>query len=262
MFKDGFIPVNSENKAVAFCNSLDKDFRRYHQRIKNDDNYIETLEAIHLLNKEGWKIVGVNEHRNSNNITTDHAIKLINPDFTLRDDKRGGIEAESNIILTNSTNGSDPLSMNLGVLRLICSNGLVARDTEFETSLKHDGSGLQKLMQAINGINKAVYKNLGRFTNMKEKMLTKAEMEALATEALKIRFNIEEMQHIDALQLLTAHRPEDEGNSLWLTYNRIQENLTKSGMLFTKRGERIDGVDNMFADITVNERLFELAETF
>ena len=82
-------------------------------------------------------------------------------------------------------------------------------------------------------------------------------MSQLALEAAELRFGDE--IEFDINQLLKTNRKEDEGDSLWSVYNRIQENLTQSNLLIDRDGNLISGVNNVEDDVKINQQLFELA---
>lgn len=256
--KNSFIPVDSVKKAVAFANSLDINHLIKKQHIKPVSNYIQTIDVINKLQDKGWILNGVSEERNKSTFKiTSHHIKMLHPDFSMNEN--GKHEAESNLLVSNSCTGKSPLSINLGMFRKVCSNGLFRRDSMVEFDIKHDINGISRLNTCLNNVNHTVQSNIKRFETLKLKILTKEEMQELAKEAIKIRsFD----SSIDYNQLLNINRVEDEGNSLWKVYNRIQENLTKDNMLVDNNGKLIYGTINIQHDIRVNNNLMDLVEQF
>ena len=66
-------------------------------------------------------------------------------------------------------------------------------------------------------------------------------------------------------QLLDARRTDDRGTDLWVTFNRVQENLLKGGLLGRARsGRRVRTrqVRSVTEDIRLNRALWRLAERF
>jgi hypothetical protein len=61
-------------------------------------------------------------------------------------------------------------------------------------------------------------------------------------------------------ELLAAERSEDEGNDLWVVFNRLQEKLIGGGYKSGLRKTR--SVKSFQKDIEINEQLFELAEAY
>lgn len=256
--KNKFIPINNNiNKAIAFAPSLDQKFIK-NSDIKQTPTYIQTVDVVENLQNQGWKINGVCEQRSKNRKISNHYVKLEHPDFTMYH-KNGKTEGLANIYISNSCNGKSPLNLDFGIHRLVCSNGLVRRDSFMEYNFKHNEQSLRRMSISLQDINKHAQRILTEFNKLKDKELTPQEMMKLASKASKLRF---EDGDIDTTQLLKAYRSEDEGNNLWNVYNRIQENLIKSNLLVDKDGRLVSGVNNVREDIFVNTKLVELVEEF
>jgi hypothetical protein len=246
--KNKFIPVNNDlNKAIAFANSLDQNFLRNVQNVKQKEFYIPTLDVVEKFQNEGWQIKGVNEQRGKNRKISSNYIQLHHPDFAVKNSK-GKDEAYTSITISNSCNGAKPLQMSLGIFRQVCTNGLVAFDRQGETeNIKHIAINARDLDRFITPMNNKVNKLLTEVSEMKHRGLSIEDMRKLATEAASLRYaNLDDINIDD---LLIVNRVEDESNDLWTVFNRIQENLTHD-------------IVNLDEDIKLNQRLFALAETF
>lgn len=253
--KNGFIPVNSLQKAIAFAPTLDANYRRKTQLIKTKPNYLETLEIVKALNSEGWQVEGVAETRSANRVIKSQHIKLYHPDIVLLNGKTK--EGQSNIILTNSTDGGKAAELDFGVWRKVCSNGLIGRVGE-KSSIQHTPNAYDQLRAVVAKVNKLAGLSIQHFENFKNTTLTPAQMRSLASEAIGLRW---QDGSVDSNQLLNVRRPEDRGNDLWSVFNRIQENLTKPGLLVNKNGHLIGGVSSVKEDIYVNSALTSLVES-
>ena len=62
------------------------------------------------------------------------------------------------------------------------------------------------------------------------------------------------------MDILTADRPQDAGNDLWVVFNRIQEKVV--GGSYKAGNRKARSVKNFQKDIEINEQLFELAESY
>jgi hypothetical protein len=63
-------------------------------------------------------------------------------------------------------------------------------------------------------------------------------------------------------QVLAATRKEDEGDSLWAVFNRVQESIINGGYSAALRGAKVRKVKKIKSferDIQVNQDLFKLA---
>jgi hypothetical protein len=246
--KNKFIPVNNDlNKAVAFANSLDQNFLRNVQNVKQKEFYIPTLDVVEKFQNEGWQIKGVNEKRGKNRKISSNYIQLHHPDFAVKNSK-GKDEAYTSITISNSCNGVKPLQMSLGIFRQVCSNGMVRFDQHAESqNIKHIEVNARDLDRFVISMNGKANRLLAEINEMKHKGLSIEDMRKLAIEAASLRYN--NLDEINIDDLFAVNRVEDESNDLWTVFNRIQENLTHD-------------VSNMKEDIRINQQLFSLVESF
>ena len=243
-----FIPVNNDlNKAIAFANTLDVNNIKNIQRIKTREFYIPTLEIIEKLQDEGWNIFGVNEQRGNNRKINRNYVQMQHPDFAMKNAK-GKDEALVSLTITNSCNGSKPLSLDLGMYRQVCSNGTIAFNRAAESEIiRHIQVDYNNLANFISNVNRKTSIVLNEFEKLKHTNLSVKEMQKLAYEAAQLRYS--NLDDIDINDLLSVNRIEDEGNDLWTVFNRIQENL-------------IGDVANLNEDIRLNKQLFSLANQY
>jgi hypothetical protein len=119
-----------------------------------------------------------------------------------------------------------------GLFRPICTNGLVSQIGDFGLlHVPHRGNvihnvvdGALQIARGFNDITRVV-------EQMAARTLSDPERREFAAAALQVRYPNAE-QHVPVLpdQLLSARRSADFGNSLWLTYNVVQENLVAGGL--------------------------------
>ena len=188
--KNSFIPVNNNiDKTIAFAPSLDQKFIKSNN-IKQTPIYIPTIGVIENLQNQGWKINGVCEQRSKNRKISNHYVKLEHPDFTIQ--HKGKTEGLANLYVTNSCNGKSPLNLDLGVYRLVCSNGLIRKDSYMERSFKHNEKSLQRIPLALQDINNHAQRILTEFnkaaSNSELKTLLIAFFNSLRPATSKIGF--------------------------------------------------------------------------
>jgi len=242
-----FIPVdNNINKAIAFANTLDANNIKNVQRIKQKPFYIETLDAVKMLQNEGWLLKGVAEQRGKNRKISSNYVQLHHPDFNILNEK-GKTEALASITISNSCNGAKPLEMNLGAFRLVCSNGAIRFDKAAESQIKHTEINYRDLPQIIAGMNDKALVLAEEINNMKQKQLSTEDIRKFALEAARLRFD--DLSDINIDDIIRVNRIEDEGNDVWTVFNRIQESLTAD-------------VHNFNKDILLNQQLFSLADQY
>jgi hypothetical protein len=242
-----FIPVdNNIDKAIAFANTLDSNNIKNVQRIKQKPFYIDTLDVIQQLQNEGWQLKGVAEQRGKNRKISSNYAQLHHPDFSVLNNK-GKTEALASITISNSCNGNQPLEMNLGAFRLVCSNGAVRFDKAAESKIKHTEINYKQLPQLITNLNNKALILADEINNMKLKQLSTDDIRKFAFNAARLRFD--DMSEVNIEDIIRVNRIEDEGNDVWTVFNRIQESLTAD-------------ISNFNQDIRVNQQLFSLAEQY
>lgn len=240
-----FIPVNNNlDKARAFANSLDNNFITNVQKIKQKDFYIPTLDVVQKLQTEGWKIQGVDEARAKNRKITNNYVQMQHPDFAVKNNK-GQNEAIASLTISNSCSGNQPLQLDLGAYREVCSNGLVAFDAASESSkIQHTKINARDLDLFIHELSNKSNKLIKEIHAMKNKNMSYDEIRSFAYNAAKLRFKEDDVK-FDVDALLKVNRVEDESNDVWTVFNRIQENLTHD-------------VKSKEEDIKLNKYLYEL----
>ena len=244
-----FIPVNNDlKKAVAFANTLDNNFIKNTQNVKQKPFYIESLDAVDFLRKEGWQLKGVAEQRNKSWKINSHFLQLHHPDLSVLDNK-GKTDSIASITVENSCNGNKPLNIHLGVFRLVCSNGAIRKETVAEQSIKHNELNKLSLESFINKINNKSQLMLNEINKLKQHTLTHEEIREFAYKAASKRYNKEELRDINLDDILKINRNEDEGNDVWTVFNRIQESLTHD-------------IYNFKADIELNKQIYSLTEQY
>lgn len=102
---------------------------------------------------------------------------------------------------------------------------------------------------------------------MKSLQLTNDEERAFATATLALRYGErsegQPLAPATAEQLIEARRPEDLGHSLWVSMNRLQENMLRGGQSGRSvQGRRMQtrAVGSIDRSVNLNRALWVLAE--
>jgi hypothetical protein len=246
-----FIPINnnSVNKAIAFAPTLDVNNIKNVQKIKMKEFYIPTIEVVTKLQDEGWQLTGVNEFRGNNRKIINNFVQMQHPDFSIKNAK-GQSEALSSITITNSCSGDKPMQLDLGVYRLVCTNGLVMLDKAAESEkLTHTRINYNNLDSFVARVLDKTSFALNEFEKLKTKNLTVKQMRDFAYQAAQLRFSNDQISNTTINDLLAVNRIEDEGDDLWSVFNRVQETLTAN-------------ITNPNQDIRLNKQLFNLADQY
>lgn len=224
--------------------------------------YIPTITVLETLREEGFLPFFACQTRTRDKgkrAHTKHMMRL------RRSGQIAGKEVPE-IILLNSHDGSSSYQMIPGMFRFVCTNGMICGQTFGEIRVPHKGDVVEQVIEGA-------YEVLGIFDEitesreiMKDTALTREEQEIFAQTALGWRYDENsEGKHIPLApsDLLNVRRNEDKSNDLWTTYQRVQENMTKGGLLGkTAQGKRqrtraVTGIDG---DVKLNRALWGMAE--
>ena len=222
------------------------------------DKYIQTptSRVVEDLMNLGWQVTKAQEVRSRKyKGFQKHVVVFRNPDIMIKG--KDGDDAFPQILLTNSHDGKAAFNFRVGIFRLVCSNGLVISDADFSNvSIRHINYTFESLQAKVAEMITKLPNLVNKINTFKQTQLTEEQMKDFATKAMQLRTK----QQVDVMEVLTAERPQDEGNDLWVVFNRIQEKLTGGSYKTGRRKAR--SIRNFQKDIDINEKLFELAESY
>ena len=182
----------------------------------------------------------------------------------------GRVEArgEANeIVLINSHDGASSYQMLAGAFRYVCCNGMVVGDICNDIRLPHKGNAPNDVIEGAFRVLEDFEAVDGSIDDMKAITLNPEERRAFATAALALRYGErtegQPPAPITAEQLDSPRRMEDRGDSLWLAFQRVQENLLQGGLPGrSAQGRRIRTreVASIDRGVGLNRALWVLAE--
>jgi len=191
---------------------------------------ISTYKVLEQLSKYGWEPTDAGQaytKKQNQSGYAYHYVRLQNRELKIND----GNNYE--IIVTNSHDAKHSLSLNFGIFRLVCSNGLVLGDNIIEPiRLVHVGKTLEEQVKdAVVKIAEDAKTALNFVNKTSSIKTTKKIRVQLARESFIARTKKQPTEkQID--QLLYVNRPEDESDDLYTCMNVIQENLVKGNYEF------------------------------
>ena len=164
------------------------------------------------------------------------------------------------LIFTNSHNGIKKMTMDTGIYRLVCSNGLVVPTSITQSlSIKHIDLGDSTTDTIVNSFYEKVPIIMNNIDRMRNKILTNDEIDNFTYNALQIRFI--NAVGININDVVKPSRIEDYSDDLWTVFNVVQEKLIRGGIqLPSKRHSR--PINNFVNDNDINTKLWQLAEQY
>lgn len=226
--------------------------------------YIPTIEVLRGLRKEGFEpfMVAQGASRVEGKAEfTKHMIRMRHA---------GQVQArpEANeIILINSHDGASSYQMLAGMFRFVCCNGLVVGQVVEDIRIPHKGNVQGEVIEGAFRVLDEFEAVEASAEGMKALTLRPEEQTAFATAALALRFGERGEDQppppVTAAQLVEARRPEDLGQSLWTTFQRVQENVMRGGQSGrSAQGRRLQTrpVGSIDRGVSLNRALWVLAE--
>ncbi|HIE1494986.1 TPA: DUF932 domain-containing protein [Enterobacter kobei] len=220
--------------------------------------YIPTITLLENLQREGFQPFFACQSRVRDPDRREHTKHM------LRLRRAGQINDQQvpEIIILNSHDGVSSFQLLPGIFRSVCTNSLICGQSFGEIRVPHRGNVVERVIEGA-------YEVLGIFDQVEEKreamqslLLPPPAQQALAKAALMYRFG-EEHQPVTEAQALSPRRWQDEKNDLWTVFNRLQENLSKGGLVGrSAQGKRsrtraVNGIDG---DLKLNRALWVMAE--
>jgi hypothetical protein len=229
-------------------------------------SHISTERILDDMMLLGWNVVDCKQVKARKGIGFQkHLIVFRNNELVING--KDGDVVYPQILLTNSHDGKNAFTFTAGLFRMICENGLVVSDKEFENmKIRHMGYDFEVLQETIKSMVEKLPLTVDAMNRFKQVILGQDKALEFAKKALETRFSEEEINRItiNFNELLTPTRPEDKGDDLWSVYNVVQEKLTHGmfeyGYASTKRKAR--KIKNFQQDLKLNTKLWELAEQY
>ncbi len=197
-------------------------------------NFVSTKRILETVQENGWCITGAVSGGASR--YAQHSVSLVHRNDVDRM-ATTTLEGVPRIILTNSHNRAKRLAFHCGYFRFVCSNGIViASGPATQLRMRHTGNEdtIATLMNQVNESSGSILEAVDNIEQLRSRNITKAQQLEYGKFALSARYKYMRMPkkilnqpEIYAGHVLTPNRPEDEGDSLWSVFNRVQENLIK-----------------------------------
>jgi hypothetical protein len=231
--------------------------------------FLPTSRVMEDMAKLGWEVceAKTSRYRNDTNRSFGkHIIKFYNKDIFISDGE-GGVEAYPNIVVMNSHTGRGSFRFEMGIFRLVCSNGLVIKDQDMGSfELRHKGYSFEELQLTIEKAVDNLPSIVSRINSLSSRIMTKQEQHKFAQEAFKLRAGEDRVLTAQELEaMLAPKRPADAGDNLWKVLNRVQESVIKGGFSAVNASgklRRIKGIKNIEKDLNINQSIWELSTQY
>lgn len=169
------------------------------------------------------------------------------------------------VVLTNSHDRGSSFHIEVGLYRLVCSNGMVVSAGNFDSyHVIHVKNTIENVLESVHKITCQFPKLLETVSHFKTVELSIDQREHMAKMALGLRYDPDKFP-FNPKRLLETRRPVDQGTDLWSVYNVIQENLLRGQTRrryvpwYTTRERSSREIRSIDTDLTLNKGLWKLA---
>jgi len=167
------------------------------------------------------------------------------------------------LVLQNAHDGRCAYSLAAGLFRVVCTNGLVVSMGTFPVwRVTHRGDILRDIVAAALRISSRFEQLAAAVERMERTILDEGQRLQFAAQALEMRFPKDGPGAMEPSQLLVPRRAQDVGNDLWRTFNVVQENVLRGGLVRRSASNRLTRTRAIRAvqeDVRLNSALWEMA---
>ena len=170
------------------------------------------------------------------------------------------------IVLVNSHDGLSSYRLMSGLFRMVCANGLIVGSTHDEVRVRHLGDITGNVIEGTYRVIDTAQQTLSMVGEMESKLLSVDEKLSFAERAHELRFAESDNLMVNAQSLLRPKRAKDQNSDLFTTFNVIQENLIRGGLVGIRhdnRGRRRYGrsreVKSIDRNVAINQKLWQLS---
>ena len=220
--------------------------------------FVPTMDIIENFDREGWKVYSAKQIGRGQ--FAQHELRLRNGELPNVGDSL--IEA----VVRNSHNGLSTFSVSAGLHRLVCSNGLTVptsiADSISVRHMKFDVGMVKEITDQFAERLPLIQRSVGK---METTFLEEERLVDFVNKSALIRWEKGSIPKINVEDFLRPERDGDVGNSVWKTFNVIQEKFVRGGLQYKSPKGRLTTMKELknFQNINkINTNLWELAESY
>jgi hypothetical protein len=231
------------------------------ERVSDRYSFLPTTDIIEILQDEGW-VPWKAQQVKPRTWSRDHAkhlIRMRHEDLDMKSFGVGGSFPE--MLLINAHNGCGSYTLQAGIFRVVCSNGMVVSDGDFgKIRIRHIGFDPQQVKDASRSLVLNSTRLADKINDWRGIELDSRSRQNFFTDAAKIRFDSPDEGLIRDMS--NVRREEDRGKDLWTLFNVAQENLIRGGFVNGSTKRKVRSITSIQKDVNFNSQLWDLASTY
>lgn len=167
------------------------------------------------------------------------------------------------LVLVNAHDGSSSYQLRAGVYRLVCSNGMVVGNDIFCKKVRHQGDVISRVAEAGGEIIEVFPTVIEKAEDWSKIKLLPQQQAAFAEVAKGLRWDTTDTEVLTS-DLMRPRRRDDLNTDLWTTFNILQENIIKGGVITRNKETRVrrrsSEVKSVYENSRLNTALWSLTE--
>lgn len=235
-------------------------------------SFIPTVEIVKTLERHGWYPVRASQTRKFQNVDTArynaafHSVTFHHKDNLDLQNLKGEVIPE--FVISTDHMGCHSFKMYMGLYRVLCENGLLTCTLNIEAlRIPHKNAPLEMVKEGVDRYIMKLPSMVRQINEYKKIDLSFKRRIHFASEAMDIKYhNSDPLIGDKPEHYLQPRRTQDESHDLWTTFNVVQENIMKGGILIPRfenerktRVRRLTGTQKI---INVNLQLWNLLEKY
>jgi hypothetical protein len=232
-------------------------------------SFLPTSRIIEDMDRLGWKVNQAKSNRSRSSAAAEfgnHVVKFYHPEVFMKD-QDGNIEAYVNIVILNNHMGTGSFKFEMGIFRLVCENGLILKDQDMGGfNMRHSGYSFEQLQETLNQAMEQLPAVVNKINSFNQIIMSKEAQREFAQKAFALRsYQDRQLTESELEGFLAPRRKEDEGDSLWVVFNKIQESVIRGGYSITNKKNKVrraKSIKNIQQELKLNQELWNLATAF
>lgn len=234
--------------------------------------FVPTTELINAFERNDWVVTGSSEakvRKPSNLGFQKHLIR-----FAHRSQLELNRSDRIETILINSHDGTSSLQLGAGVFRMACANGVIVAESVVSTvRLNHIHLTMDDVLTASHQILASADLVSARVEAWKNTPISYDDAMHLAEQGIQLRWPDlpADARPVTPTTMIQARRMEDTTRDLWTTFNVVQENLIRGGVVDSHRRVnprsprqrtfgQVRGLKSLDENVRINRGLWEASE--
>lgn len=226
--------------------------------------FVSSFDAMMMIIGAGWIPYAADEAKvreDNRKGFQRHVIKFAREDMLSKSQNE-----RFELVLYNSHDRATAFIIAAGILRFVCTNGLIVGEGVLSFRHKHIGFDQKYFIDSVNQIAEGSDLMSNKIDQFKTIEMKPDDINRYAWSAAELFTN--EPKEISLYDMTKIRRVEDNKNDLWTVFNRTQENIIKGGI--RRAGKTESGrprkntrrVQSIARDLKLNRALWDLTEKY